>query len=397
MATIKDLKQVHLDQVPAPYRELAEGIAALLKDYEQEQDKALFEKEAKDNIEAYYDMVQTVAPGALIATKVLPKQDKESTNAPLQKAITDLSNLLEAYQKQGGGDLEGILENTITGLQKLPGSHVERKALHTNIKETVAPMLHFESQINDNQAMRHGQVIETDKPFRKWMINVVETLLGKTGEKAPGSVKKEKDNTEKKKKEQSEQAMARIRQHDTDIEACRAVIRAYNKKKRQAQGPYPKKTRRTRLKEAALRIIKLTPPELQAEPSVQKENRRLIENLVRDFMKNWGMTQLAQARRAIAKDMDILQDKVTTQQQADTARKWMGNMPALDKIITQEKRRNPTILKEAAEAILKDLKQAANLFKTDKKKAKAFLDEHLDKDRQKVYLPEDIRDALKKI
>ena len=66
MAKIEDLKKIMFKRIPSNYNSLIAGIRKLIEDYDNEDDKAFFEKEAQENIDAYYDLVKSVAPDAIL-------------------------------------------------------------------------------------------------------------------------------------------------------------------------------------------------------------------------------------------------------------------------------------------------------------------------------------------
>lgn len=123
--------------------------------------------------------------------------------------------------------------------------------------------------------------------------------------------KEEKLDEKKLKKELSKQVMEEIKTIDmVELDACRRKINAFNKNKRQKEGKKNvKKTRRTKLKERALTIIRLTPPDLVKDLSIQKENRRIINRLISELMKNWQMNQINPTRKALNKELDKIEEK----------------------------------------------------------------------------------------
>lgn len=550
MAKIEDLKNLDLKKVkPA---ELKSTIEKILEDYQNEEDKAGFEKEAKKNIDELYQLVQTASPDAIQKTstksdskgeryvtkdgfvwiliskaeaakhfkegkEVFGFMRKEEAEALIETAkdLNDFDEfVIEGKKKRGGfgkivraaidqltvlldnyegDDLEGHLENTIHGLNKtLLSDGVDARIAH-EVNESLKSFFSFEEQIEQNQKLRHGDVVQSDIPIRKKAVSIVNQLLKELGvstksktksskstlsrdlvreviqelvdiaidldgeeesivsgtylhledsleiednQKFEDDVKKEatemeswvedisdlkarkqviasinkllkalgtallktpeaKDKEKDEKKAKSKKVLEKVKEYDADIEACRAVIREFNKKKKESQPPKPKPTRLTKLKNLAVSIVKLTPPAIEADEKVQEGNRKGVEMILNHFMPLWGMNQVKQAKSSTEKELDKIEDKVEEKEQKEYAQRWKSELPHTDVIIAYEKKHNNHILEEVALEVVDRIGEAIKLYKEDKTKAFKFLHDKFNQNQLNEYLPKYILDELK--
>lgn len=527
MATIQDLKNLKLKQIPDTYKGLVEGITQLIEDYENESDKAFFEKEAQANIDAYFEMVQSVLKEPNTSESDKTKEDsspktskikkgdnkpkksrkkKERTKKPgddgnesqsnehkiLKSHYNRLLDLTSDYEEEGNGDLEGFFENILDALKDILDADQDQK-IPSLVAKAVEPTYAHAEGLEQNQRIRLGDVDDIDLvfcdkvsqildklqqelkaesdpepkkkanppkdqiPLRKITTDTIKVLkaiqsklggkdkeaismvrfeleealdqsddktfiegvkqainnfdkdnieLEKTDDqkKVIQSIKKIKDGieaieqqqTERKKKSQG--VLKKMAVYEQNIEACRQVIREFNKKKRESAPDKPKPSRRTLLKKRVLSIIRLTPEALSSDPLIIAENRKIVKNTITAFMKNWGMTNVQQVERAVDKEFDLIEDKIEEQEDKELLKQWSKDLPDADKIMAQEKKHNKALLDEAvqgaADEILKAIKEAISLYKTDKQKALEYLKANLDERQLKAYLPKYILDEL---
>ena len=515
MATIQDLKNLKLDQIPDTYKGLVDGIKQLIEDYENESDKAFFEKEAQANIDAYFEMVQSVDGEAIAndlskttgdqAKPEKPKQQKsqktgnksESKEHKILKShYNRLLDLTSDYEEEGNGDLESFFENILDALKDNLDTDQDQK-IPSLVAKAVEPTYAHAEGLEQNQRIRLGDVDEIDLAFSDKAIKILDQLqqeLKAQSGKAPDkkankkakppkesiplrpitadsipvlkaiqsklegkdkeaismvrfeleealdqlddkafiegvkqainnfdqenieleqagdekevaqSIKKIKDEleaieqqqTERRKKSQG--VLQKMAVYEQNIEACRQVIREFNKKKRESAPDKPKPTRRTLLKKKVLSIIRLTPEALSIDPLVIAENRKIVKSTIKAFMKNWGMTNVEQIEKAVDKEFDLIEDKIDEQEDKELLKQWSKDLPDADKIMAQERKHNKGLLDEAvqgaADEILIAIKEAISLYKTDKQKALKHLKANLDDRQLKTYLPKYILDEL---
>lgn len=487
MARIEDLKNLDLQKVKPD--ELKSAIEKILADYQSEEDKAGFEKEAKKNIDELYQLIQVASPEAIAkkSSKVKKDEGKKQSGHKIQAIQSAIVLLREIYENYEGDDLVGILENTIGELDTILDSKVTGKELLEAVSKAVEPVFNFEGLIEQNQKVRYGDVVEDDIPVRLKIMSIIKDLLKEMGKELPkkkdakvssaltkklvrtvvieltdiaidldgevetiisgtrsnledalelndeakfqNAVAKEATEMEdwvddisdvkirtlaiasinkllkaidkpliptpEAKKAKSKKVLEKVKEYDADIEACRAVIREFNKKKKESQPLKPKPTRLTKLKNLAVSIVKLTPPAIEGDEKIQEGNRKGVEMILNHFMPLWGMNQVKQAKSSTEKELDKIEDKVEEKEQKTQATQWKDDLPTIDKVVKYEKSNNGAILTEVAEKIIQHLKEAANLYKEDKTKAFKFLQSHFDNDQLKAYLPAYILKELK--
>lgn len=223
--------------------------------------------------------------------------------------------------------------------------------------------------------------------IRKQIVLSINKLLKALG--------KPKIETSEEKKAKSKKVLEKVKEYDADIEACRAVIREYNKKKKESEPPKPKPTRLTKLKNHIAAIIKLTPPAIEGDEKVQEGNRKGSELILNHFMPLWGMNQVKQAKSSMKKELDEMEEKIEGKEQKELAQRWKHDLPDTDKIIAYEKKNNKHLLEEAALQIVDHIGESIKLYKDDKSKAFKFLKERFNQNQLNEYLPKYILDELK--
>ncbi|MDN5201182.1 hypothetical protein QQ008_07410 [Fulvivirgaceae bacterium BMA10] len=424
MAKIEDLKKIEFDKIPDTYNNLTMGVKQLIEDYDNESDKALFEKEAQENIDAYFDMVKSVAPDAIPSPgSTKAKKDKKSSNKDTKiqgknrNILLDYHNALldiaGNYQGEESNDLEGFFENVLGALNDIIEDSKDNE-IPSLVQKAVKPFYAHAEMLEDNQKIRLGTVDETDVKYRNKAVKVVDKLLEdlkigshqtKSSKKTPAKeVSKSKDDKDElariekektDKNEKSRRVLKKMEEYEQNIAACRAVIREHYKKKRESEPEKPKPTRRTLLKKKVLSIIKLTPEAISSDPGIIAENRKIVKATIKAFMKNWGMTNTQQVESAIDKEFDQIEDKIEEKEQRDNAHRWSRDLPDTDKIIAYEKKHNKHLLKEAAHQIVDNITEAIKLYKADKEKAFGYLQSNFDNHQLEEYLPRYILEEMK--
>ncbi|MBL6448413.1 hypothetical protein JMN32_19020, partial [Fulvivirga sp. 29W222] len=377
-------------------------------------------------------------------TKVKEKAAKGSSGSSdrLRKLVDKVIHELdEIRDDHPGGDLDDILENTISDLQNAVKSG-DDKSLAGDIKEAIDPYLHWEKTIEHNQLLRLGYVVISEQKGREKVAEIVNKLLKKLGttkeaqkpetdkpfsknrnptkrttkaglskvlvrevtdeltdlgidldgeseiviastrmdlEEALDSNDDELENLVKeaiqnfrdwldeiredkkalptivsinklvtalgekpipvvispKSREKSKQFMKKLEGIEGDIEACRAVIREHNKKKREAEGPKPKKTRYTQLREKLLAVVSIIPDKLKEDQEVQQKTEGILLHTHRELVRAWGMSKVkAKAgANAIKEKFDAMEEKTAKEERKAILAKWKKDLPDVDKLV----------------------------------------------------------------
>ncbi len=137
-------------------------------------------------------------------------------------------------------------------------------------------------------------------------------------EKKEHCIEEEKEKkTDDKTDENNEKLLKELEKLEPKLEECRTAIRDYNKKKRDATGPRPKKNRYTKLKERLLSLVSLIPDNLKEDSKVLEETEEVLLLAHRRLVKNWGMNKLkaAPGARAITEKVDDLQEKISKEEE----------------------------------------------------------------------------------
>lgn len=204
MAKIEDLRKIQFDKIPDTYNNLAAGVKQLIQDYESETDKAFFEKEAKENIDAYFDMVKSVAPGAVAPEAVpstVPSKSKKENNSDKEESKIKgknrnilfnyhnaLLNIAGNYDGEESDDLEGFFENVLSVLNDIIEDSKDNK-IPALVQEAVKPFYTHAEMLEDNQKIRLGSINEMDVKYRNKAVKIVDKLLEdlKTGARQTGA------------------------------------------------------------------------------------------------------------------------------------------------------------------------------------------------------------------
>ncbi|MTI26304.1 hypothetical protein [Fulvivirga kasyanovii] len=476
---------------------LIEAIRSLIEDYHNEEDKAFFEKTAADNINKLYELAKRHAPDAVKGTKSIVK---EKPDGDLRRFVNGVIQRLTVLGEQvPDGDLEGIMFNTASDLQKALDIQ-DDQAMIKAAKEAVQPYLHWEKTIERNQELRFGHVYEDEKQPRRHAAEVVDELLDKLGEgkeevkksrrkknshrgeeksklnkqlirevilklnallekKLPAELQAILETTtmdlgeamdlegkaiekqvseavesfrkwipelidtrdsrravtainmlvnalgddlfeltkdEEKRHEKSKKIMEELQEVEKDIEQCRAVIREHNKKKRESEGPKPKKTRYMQLRERLLSIANLIPDKLKENLEVQQETEAVLLSTHSKLIKVWGMNKLKAklGEKAIKERFDAMEEKIEKEERKKIAEQWKKDLPSIEKVLPIVGKDKQTI-KEAAIDVINNLKQAIVFYEEDPAKAAKYLKSHFEPHFIEKHLPKYVREALK--
>lgn len=350
MAKIDDLQNLDFDKIKSD--PLKQAVRNLVADYEKEGDKKFFQDAAKDNIDKLYSMVKTHAPDAIRKPEKKPvqKEKKAKTGDPYKKRVQELATKHLGYdfteeltedefrnesdeftpleyvkwraEKYGldiavpfpekeeeppaakpsglreitgevlgeltdlGIDLEGedetIIATTRLDLEEALDESSDSK-FKSQVKKAIESFQDFASDISDTK-------------IRKEAIASVEKLL-KAMDKPPADKKSrssEQGKPEKKEpdKESSKKILDELKELEPELEACRATIREYNKKKKAVEGEKPKKTRYTKLKEKLLSLVSLMPDKLKEDIDVQRKTEKILLTTHRELVNAWGMNKV---------------------------------------------------------------------------------------------------------
>ncbi len=275
MTTITDLQKLKMDAITS--EPLKHAVQQLLDDYKKEPDKAFFEKTAKDNISKLFSLVTSNSPQAIPVKKVersdkQPKQNRQSSPATDLRTLTTktLEQLTDLGSKLEEAD-QKIIATTKTSLKKA----LDNQSLKINIKKAIEQYKNTESTI-------------TDTTLKKQISKTINELA-----KAVGIVSsKSKPKKPQPDKATSKKTLEELKKLSPKLEACRAVIREHNRKKREAMGTKPKKTRYTKLKEKLLTLVSLIPDNLKDDASVQQKTETILLNTHTRLVEAWGMSKL---------------------------------------------------------------------------------------------------------
>ena len=160
----------------------------------------------------------------------------------------------------------------------------------------------FKDQYPENVALQQM----AEKAIKK-TNETIQKLIRIVLEQKKSEEDKEKETTAKK--ERSKKAMEEVEIDEKLLDECRKLEATQKAKRAKSRKKPVKKTRRTKLKERALSIIRLTPADLVGDEKVQKTNRKIVEMIIRECMKNWKMNQVRQTQDAAKKQLDEIQEK----------------------------------------------------------------------------------------
>lgn len=160
--------------------------------------------------------------------------------------------------------------------------------------------------------LESDQEAEAKKGREKKKNQEKETEAKSEAQEQKEPTHEEREFASRARKEKSKKAMEDLDEVDGQIEACREVIREYNKKKRAGKEP-AKKTRLTKLKDKLLGIASLIPPKLKEDKVVRDKTERILLRTLNDLKKAWGMSVAKKAQEAIKQKFDQLDEQAQAQ------------------------------------------------------------------------------------
>lgn len=289
MATIEELLKLDLGKITS--EPLKDALNNLIADYRKEEDKTFFQTAAAANIDKLMAMVKKHAPQALSAagkgkesavkTKAKPKKTtangKGSDNYTMVRELA--SSVLERLTDIGI-DLDDEDENIVANTR----SEIEEALAETNkMRSWSLTKKAIENLVKDSSGISNAQ-------NRKRVLSVVNDLAQFFGASASGAKTGKKPTG--KSTEDTKAITEELKALEPELEACRAAIREYNKRKKEAEGPKPKKTRFTKLKEKLLALVGLIPESLQDDINVQRETEKILLDTHQKLVTTWKMDRV---------------------------------------------------------------------------------------------------------
>jgi hypothetical protein len=201
------------------------------------------------------------------------------------------------------------------------------KVPEESIKEQIQELLNEYEEVEDKESFQKDTAKSISKIYSMVKAISPEAIEGESEDKPTGKraykKRESKKNTnkqeaeipfpekdEKKKEADSKQAMKEIEEIGVEIEACRRVIRDYNKQKRDAEGKTPvKKLRITKLKDKLLGIGKLIPEKLKDDKDVRDDTKRILLETLRSIKKSWGLNVIKPAEDGIKEQFAAMDEK----------------------------------------------------------------------------------------
>ena len=118
---------------------------------------------------------------------------------------------------------------------------------------------------------------------------------------------------EESKEERSKRILEELAALEPELAQCRAVVKEANRKKREAEGPKPKKRRATKLREKLLQLAALIPPNLKDNLDVQEKTEKILLKTHSQLIEAWGMSkvQAEHGAKAIEKRFDDIEEKLS--------------------------------------------------------------------------------------
>ena len=196
-------------------------------------------------------------------------------------------------------DLEGhddtIIASTRLELEEALDER-EQSKFRKKLEKAVEGFRDWAMDISDDKA-RKESIASMNKLFH---------ALGETELNADGKEQKESE------KARSKRILAELKDLKPELDRCRTVVNEANKKKREAEGAKPKKTRLTKLKTKLLSIARLIPPQLKDNPDVQKKTEKILLTAHRELVNAWGMDKVKAkpGAEAIKEKFDAMEEKV---------------------------------------------------------------------------------------
>lgn len=205
--------------------------------------------------------------------------------------------------------------------------------------------------------------------------------------------KKKKENTAEPK--DNKELLEQLKALEPKLENCRRVIREHNAQKREAQGPKPKPTRHTQLKQKLLAIVSLIPEKFIKDSKVLERTEEILLDAHSQLMEVWGMDKVKgkPAASAIQEKFDSIEEKQLKEERKKLAKRWKTQLPDVDTLMRKEWKDSDGLESEAKD-ILDDLKQAIKLFEQDPKKANEFLTKRYSQEQLGRHLPDFIAEQL---
>jgi hypothetical protein len=162
--------------------------------------------------------------------------------------------------------------------------------------------------VKEAQSFKDWAMDISDAKTRKQSVTAMNKLFNALGESLLNPDGKEKKESEKTR---SKRILEELDELQPELERCRAVVSEANRKKREAQGSKPKKTRLTQLKNKLLSIAGLIPPQLKDNPDVQKKTEKILLTAHRELVNAWGMNKVKAkpGAEAIREKFDAMEDK----------------------------------------------------------------------------------------
>ena len=364
MKKIEELLNLDFEKIES--EPLKKAVKNLVADYEKEDDKSFFEQAAKDNIDKLLSMVKAHAPEAISKKKETSgiyttsdgfkwkllskdeakkrfKEDKEvyglnrdDESEALIEETKDFDRFDEFGIEQGksdkkagtasgltkelvrevideltdlGIDLEGedetIIATTRLDLEEALDES-DNKKFTSKVKDAVQSFKDFETDISDAK-------------IKKLAIASVNKLV-KVLDEPTSKGKPDKREADKKK---SKEILEELKKLDPELEACRSVIREHNKKKRDAEGAKPKKTRYTKLKEKLLSLVSLIPDNLKEDVNVQRKTEKILLTTHRELVNAWGMNKVKakSGAEAIKDKFEAMEEKAEKKETSEVKKK----------------------------------------------------------------------------
>ncbi len=315
-----------------------------------------------------------IAKLSITPKETKPKSDESEksqtailTNELVREVIDELTDIEI--------DLEGQDETIIATTRLELEEALEKKEqskLHKKVEKAVESFKDWAMDIDDSKA-------------KKAAITSMNKLFNALGEPLLNADGKEQKESEK---ERSKRILAELQELKPELDRCRAVVSEANKKKRDAEGAKPKKTRLTQLKNKLLSIAGLIPPHLKENLDVQKKTEKILLTAHKELVSAWGMDKVKAkpGADAIKEKFDALEEKKEVKKKVE--------VPTETEIIKHLKSlSNDKLVNDAAYILSRDLDRVKSWIE-DSKEQRAKVEEDLAK---YIISSEDITTYLKEI
>ena len=304
MATIKDLQQLDIKKIETDA--LAAEITKLLREYKEVGDKEFFIETNQKFIDKFFSMTKKNYPDAISAKKAPSKAPPKKQPAKIpDDDLRDLAKKMLDKLTDLGIDLDGQDQDLIAAIRLETEEALKETALKPKIKSIVQDYKRIEPQISDAKA-------------KKLINETIRELAKAVGVQMPRS----KPDSTKADAATSKKIMEQLKKLEPELAKCRTTIREYNKKKREAEGPKPRKNRYTRLKERLLSLVSLIPDKLQDDPQVYAKTEKILLKTHRELVEVWQMSKVKakHGAEAIKDTFDAMEEK-TQKKKAQTDKK----------------------------------------------------------------------------